>query len=1442
MDNREKIKSIFRFLLDVKKLDEKIIRSVDEYKKEGSVYWELDFPQNNPLCRIDKKSISDNLITIIKPKRNPAPAPSDNLRQYLLTDFNDSTIEQKHKDVICSKENGDDIRFDDNKELVNEWRKWAKEWESWSIDDTRKKEMQDIYTRLFSLYQVLEINKENFEIIYGNALLTWDVQGERIMHPLLTTRINLTFNAKDGIFIFETVNDGVKLELDALDNLDIPNRDKLIALKKEIEDSTETDAEYVSLDDMDIRNIDTVQVLLKAMLNYITDDGGDVIVELTPSSEIEIYGKPLIYNCPCIVVRKINPKMQIEDLNDIINSINNGGEIPKTITTLVSDSVEKHSTEEITNWKSVGESLLFPLQANEDQKEIARRLAINYGLVVQGPPGTGKSHTIANLICHLLANGKKVLVTSQTDKALKVLEEKIPNEISALCISLVGNDKNSMQKLSNSVRKIIENLSSNPMVLKKEIELYEKELEDCRKEIAALSNKLREIELKLVKPIKYNGLEYSCIDIAKWVTENENNLSWLEDEIDIDAKNPLSLDEVNRLLYLTGKITKDDIEKTNDILRVIHKIPKIDEIETKLLRYKTLKESVSTAKTKIYGWQIENNSKFDYSKALENVENCIERINVIEKSWLRNFNRIYHESEFTRDMTIQLRNKVNEELDKVAKLTKDLYFVQINGLEINSIQDFEESFMPIYNELNNKGKIGFTFNLFNSKSSYILNKLTINGDKITTKEHAKYVKAYMDKNKTEKLLIELWNTRFTELGASRIEKLDLGTIQNIRSTISTIDNIIQFKENCIEPVIRSLGKIKLPTYFDLSKKDSCNSIKEGILAINKVNEIAEIENYFSFLKANIAVHQSLEKIIEAIDRIDITLIRGQYQEIERLKVVSAQINEWERYKTKIKDCAPKFMDTLQSMRGNQVDFDKFVNWNEAWQWAQWNTLLRKLDKDNIDGLEKNLEQKKNREKELIQQLVAKQSWYNQIKRTTERQKRSLSSWQMAISKVGKGTGKHANYYRKLAQKEMQICKDAIPVWIMPSSKIIENLKLSNDSFDVVIFDESSQSDIFALPTLFRAKKAVIVGDDKQISPQTVGRDKQKILDLINLDLKSQDIPNAEWFDLETSLYNTALRVFPDRLMLKEHFRCVPEIIQFSNDLSYGGDIIPLRYPKKGESFDQPVETVKVDGYRDEMKKINKVEAEAIADKVVECCKADKYANMTMGVISLLGGEQAKLIDLLLRERLGEQEMAQRKIICGDSYSFQGDERDIIFMSLVIAPNVRFAALTKEDDIKRFNVAASRARNQMWLFHSVELSDLNPSCVRYSLLSYCMDPGRAIREVSEQEKVIESDFEKDVYKVLAANNYAVTPQVWAGRYRIDLVVEGIKNRLAIECDGDKWHGIEKWEEDRARQEQLERVGWKFVRIRGSEFYRDRSKAMEKVWKKLDEMGIEKGIKV
>ena len=124
----------------------------------------------------------------------------------------------------------------------------------------------------------------------------------------------------------------------------------------------------------------------------------------------------------------------------------------------------------------------------------------------------------------------------------------------------------------------------------------------------------------------------------------------------------------------------------------------------------------------------------------------------------------------------------------------------------------------------------------------------------------------------------------------------------------------------------------------------------------------------------------------------------------------------------------------------------------------------------------------------------------------------------------------------------------------------------------------------------------------------------------------------------------------------------------------------------------------------------------------------------------------------------------------------------------------------------------------------------------------LNPGRQLAKVKSLR--FDSQFERDVFKVVSDRGFYARTQVCIGdptnhRYRIDLVVEGMQGRLAVECDGDEWHGPERYEQDMARQRDLERAGWQFVRIRGGDFYRDPARATAPLWHELDRLGIKPG---
>jgi very-short-patch-repair endonuclease len=424
-----------------------------------------------------------------------------------------------------------------------------------------------------------------------------------------------------------------------------------------------------------------------------------------------------------------------------------------------------------------------------------------------------------------------------------------------------------------------------------------------------------------------------------------------------------------------------------------------------------------------------------------------------------------------------------------------------------------------------------------------------------------------------------------------------------------------------------------------------------------------------------------------------------------------------------------------------------------------------------------------------------------------------------------------------ARKLMKQCADAVPVWIMPISIMAESFDPRTTRFDVVIIDEASQADLNALIPLYLGRQVVIVGDHEQVTPLGVGKG-QTILENLRKSML-QDIPNSHLFDNMSSIYDIGRQSFGDAIRLVEHFRCVPEIIAFSNKLSYEGKIRPLR---ESNSTDIKPACVgcRVDGVREGDS--NKQEARRIIDTIKAMIRHPRYSRKTIGVISMLGDSQALLIQSMLHKEISGIEIEKRRIQAGISGEFQGDERDIMLLSMVdSSPDEGPLRATGEGAFelikKRYNVAASRARDQMWVMHSFDPDlHLKSTDLRLKLIQHIRDPLSALRAFDHEVGKTESPFEREVLRRLTNAGYRVKSQWQVGYFRIDMVVEGAGKRLAIECDGDRYHPMDKLAEDMARQAVLERLGWKFVRIRGTAFYRNAELAMRPVFERLAELDI------
>lgn len=415
------------------------------------------------------------------------------------------------------------------------------------------------------------------------------------------------------------------------------------------------------------------------------------------------------------------------------------------------------------------------------------------------------------------------------------------------------------------------------------------------------------------------------------------------------------------------------------------------------------------------------------------------------------------------------------------------------------------------------------------------------------------------------------------------------------------------------------------------------------------------------------------------------------------------------------------------------------------------------------------------------------------------------------------------------------CCRFIPCWILTTSQISDYLP-AEGLFDLVIVDEASQSDVTVLPGMLRGKQWLIVGDSKQVSPTESFISEEQIYGLQAAlppsPLRDSLLPGHSFFDL-------CSQAFPGgRVVLSEHFRCSEDIIAFSNNNFYDGQLVPLRLPTKSERLTPPLVDVKVNGVK--QGKTNQIEVSRIVELIKGHVEEGQISGTarSIGVISMIGEEQSRLIRARLLDAIGPHAMSRHDILIGDPPSFQGAERDIIFLTVVASPG-SVPTQNQLMHFQRLNVAMSRARDRCYLVRSIEPHDIpNNEDSKLLLLTFFKSDDASGKEQSDTEDAIVSRnvYDRLLASLLERRGFKVRPmgQVW--RHGLCVESEGSDSRAAIlvDCVGEPVH---EWRHSYHQQRAIERVGWKCIRIDAVSLVTDFHGAMQNIVTFLEKCGVE-----
>ena len=1344
--------------------------------------------------------------------------------------------------------------LEDHSEVEQEWDSYVKDkWLPWTRKRDAWKRVHKIYSALSAIRNEQLRLGEEYELVLGLGLLTWQTpDGQRVHRHLIVADALLEFEADLPKFTVRPHTEGANLraELDMLDDHQPPDAEQ-----------TATEGLAAAQDNPWQSCVEDVIQTLVLLINSSDDEA----LPMNAHAAEQEYA-------PALILRKRSTSRLIETLGQIEAQIENGEAIPSELAKLAEiplDDVsgqgnEPGDTNAASTNATFGSEVFFPKPYNDEQLRIVEKMQAAKGVLVQGPPGTGKSHTIANLICHLLATGQRILITAKKPRALQVLQGLLPEKLRPLCINLLSSGFREHDALEANVEGILHQMENwrkdDAEQERKENEARLRTLRKRKREVNRRLLAIRESE-RYPQHIAEGTYLGTASKIAEKVNDEREKYGWFTDSVPEEISCRVSPDELQSLLTELRRFTPEMREELN---RGLPKDLPSPENFANLVRNEaraTQEEQsmVDEVDEQLANLLATNDPSIEVIRnAFSSFQNTRQKLPIGLHPWmddavcdvLGSNSLLWHE---------RLR-VTSDVIEKVKKLVATADETSLEFSNTLNIRDLRDDARKLKKHMENGGKLGWGWKLLRPKPVrdrfYVIKGVKIGGHSCSTVEHFTNLADTLYVRIECKKAWSIWEGR-----SERTEELYTSQLVELKSLHDALEKVLALEERIVKcrEAINQFPGMDEPIWADEPQIERIISSCRLADRYRAGEEIQRIESQISQMVTEDDVHKVAEELLLAIRSRNINGFEKCTSKIQDLNEQYQDLQNMDESLSKLRNMLPQLVESMEKNYDKPYWEKRIQHIGDAWRWGQARYWIKDyIRKEDVPALNTEARQIEDKINSIIENLASLCAWSFCVDRLNEDHSQHMVAWQQDIDDFGMGMGEHAAHHLHEAQRHLDECHESVPAWVMPLHRVWDTVKPARGMFDVVIVDEASQCGIEALPLFYIAKKIVIVGDDKQIRPEAIGVRRNQELQLMREFLSDFKFKNS--FSTSRSLFDHGRRLYvAQQITLREHFRCMPEIIRFSNDLCYPNTpLIPLR--QYGPDRLQPLECFFVeDGYAEGrgQNKRNQPEAEAIVKEIEKICGKEEYDGKTMGVVVLQGTAQAQLIESQLLERLEPEVIEDRRLVCGNPSSFQGDERDIIFLSLVAARDengeIRFRALTDKKARRRFNVAASRAKDQMILFHSVTCNDLRPNDLRRRLLEFFQNtqpqqiagiPREELEQQAAQGNLVpgtqpspfDSWFEVHVALEILRKNFRVIPQYEVAGYRIDLVVEGGYARMAVECDGDYWHGPDRYDADMQRQRQLERCGWEFFRVRESAFRYNKDRALAGLWQALEARSI------
>lgn len=641
--------------------------------------------------------------------------------------------------------------------------------------------------------------------------------------------------------------------------------------------------------------------------------------------------------------------------------------------------------------------------------------------------------------------------------------------------------------------------------------------------------------------------------------------------------------------------------------------------------------------------------------------------------------------------------------------------------------------------------------------------------------------------------------RLNDLGASHMA-LRAGRLNYQRQLSEELNNLLAQNNSDLDDDIEDILLVDTKDMKDhLDMLKNMENKSETIIKLEKNwhDKLEEVEEQ--------------EKILGKKEYIKKTLKKGEIDMVAGIIKVLEHNMEKAGFISKIANFTSLGqLKKILSLKDFDVNYETIGKLKQELEFANMEWSLRKIEADiqktgNLHMLAEQIRTMKRKQKSLATNIL-KNKRREALKELLRDENKRRRLKVHAKSLVANRKRLQTNI---LEEEDFRPLLEAFPCWCVTTYAVSDSLPLKPGMFDVAIIDEASQCDIAScFPILFRAKRAVIVGDDKQL-PHLSFLEKAKEQSF----LSQYGIPDKYqlmWRFRTNSMFDLADYYSMNSVMLDEHFRSLPPIINFSNHEFYNDRIRVMRKDKPDENVLELVEVV--DGKVDFDATRNLPEIEALVKRLHEIIIEDERKNpdnpVTVGIISPFRA-QVEQLKVSVSKVLSDYMIKKHQIEIGTAHTFQGDERDIMMISWAVADNSYTQSLMFMQKANLFNVAITRGRNKVINFVSRNPRELPDGHFRnyVSYMQNYQDKKQAVLSGEIDENIYKNSLEREVADKIRELDHRVVAGAEIAGLSADLLVD---DKFVIEIDGvdDK---TKSHISNIKKQAIIERSGFKVKRI-------------------------------